>query len=139
MTLTVSLSKEGTELTAEAEQRIERMLKQLERRLAHFPEPKALARLKQQVTQRQITVDLRVELGSHAGELISHQSAGTADHAVRLAVEDIERQLERRLSSQRGEQTYGVPSRRLPKSLRPHPLHASEERVEQVPAEVEKT
>jgi hypothetical protein len=36
-------------------------------------------------------------------------------------VADVERQLERRLATQRGEPTYGVPSRREPAQLRPHP------------------
>jgi hypothetical protein len=36
-----------------------------------------------------------------------------------LAVADVERQLERKVASQRGEHRYGVPSRRLPKQLRP--------------------
>lgn len=55
-------------------------------------------------------------LGSH---LISHQGAETVDRAVRIAVEDVERQLEREHAMQRGEPSFGVPSRRLPSNLRP--------------------
>ena len=71
--------------------------------------------------QRRVTADLRVQLGPLAAHLISHQAAESADLAARLAVEDVERQLERRLAKQRGQPTYSVPSRRLPEALRPHP------------------
>jgi hypothetical protein len=53
--------------------------------------------------------------------------AETADRAVHLAVRDVERQLERRHATQRGEPTYGVPSRRLPAELRPANAAPSEE------------
>jgi hypothetical protein len=42
-------------------------------------------------------------------------------------VKDIERQLERRHAQQRGEHSFGVPSRRLPRELRPHPPAAPTE------------
>jgi hypothetical protein len=48
---------------------------------------------------------------------------------VHLAIEDLERQLERRLAGQRGEPTYGVPSRRLPKQLRPSSAPSTESEV----------
>jgi hypothetical protein len=69
--------------------------------------------------QRQVEVDLRVQLGTLGSHLISHQGAETVDRAVRLAVEDVERQLERQHAVQRGEPSFGVPSRRLPSTLRP--------------------
>ena len=124
MTLSIQLSVDETELDERTEARVRRLLETFSRRVSQFSEPKAVARLQSYNQQRLIEVDLRVELGSHAGELISHRSAPTADGAVRLAVEDLERQLERRLSTQRGEPTFGVPSRRLPKQLRPHPVNA---------------
>jgi hypothetical protein len=65
-------------------------------------------------------VDLRVQLGPLGAHLVSHQRAGTTAHAVRLAVEDVERQLERRHADQRGEASFGVPSRREPAALRPN-------------------
>jgi hypothetical protein len=71
-----------------------------------------------------VAVDLRLELGPLGSHLISHQAAETADRAVRLAVEDVERQLERQLAVQRGEPSFGVPSRREPTSLRPSKLAA---------------
>jgi ribosome-associated translation inhibitor RaiA len=126
MTLTVNISSQGMQLSPEVERRTERLVHQLDRRLIHFSEPNAILRLRQQEAQRLISVDLRVDLGSRADSLISHQSADTADHAVRRAVEDVERQLERRLAVQRGEPTFGVPSRRLPKSTRPKPFIVQE-------------
>jgi hypothetical protein len=38
---------------------------------------------------------------------------------VRLAMADVERQLERQHAVQSGEPSFGVPSRRLPTELRP--------------------
>jgi hypothetical protein len=98
-----------------------RHLKSLEQRTTHFADPVARIRLSAQRLPRLVQVDLRVALGPREADLISHQSAETPDHAVRLAVQDIERQLERKISQLRGEESWGVPSRRLPKSTRPHP------------------
>jgi ribosome-associated translation inhibitor RaiA len=109
----------GFRLSAIDEGRIEHHLNRLERRLVHHPEPSAMLVLTQHRSQRQIEVDLRIELGPLGSHLISHQGAETVDRAVRLAVEDVERQLERHHAQQSGEPTFGVPSRRLPRSLRP--------------------
>lgn len=122
MTLNVRIHADGFDLKPEVGERIEHMLDRLDQRIAHFSEPKAVVRLREEGTPKLTAVDLRVELGSHAGELVSHQTAPTADHAMRLALEDVERQLERRLSTQRGEASYGVPSRREPRTERPAPL-----------------
>ncbi|MBI3972383.1 MAG: HPF/RaiA family ribosome-associated protein [Chloroflexi bacterium] len=100
---------------------IDGQLRSLERRLAHHPEPAAVLTFTPHPDQRQIEVDLRVQLSPLGQHLISHQAAETAEHAVKLAVDDVERQLERRHAMQRGEPAYGVPSRRLPAHLRPHP------------------
>jgi hypothetical protein len=130
MPLEVQLHSGDCQLGAEQEQRIRLQLRALEGRLVHFSEPVARLVLRQQGEQRRIYVDLRIELGPKGGELISHQSAETPEHAVRLAIEDAERELERRLSSQRGEATFGVPSRRRPNQARPHPLEKGEETEE---------
>ncbi|HEY7032821.1 MAG TPA: HPF/RaiA family ribosome-associated protein [Thermomicrobiales bacterium] len=127
MALTTQIHGGDARLGEQQNARIHRHLRRLERRLVHFPAPTAIMTLRRRPEPRQVTVDLRVELGPMAGELVSHQAAETPDHAVRLAVEDAERQLERRLATQRGEPTYGVPSRRLPRSHRPHPLSEGEE------------
>lgn len=121
MALAIILETHDCPLGRDQERRIRRRLERLGERLSHFPEPTATAVLKRHETQRQVETALRVELGPLGAHLISHQAAETAPHAVRLAVEDVERQLERHLAQQRGEHTYGVPSRRLPKADRPHP------------------
>ena len=125
MALGITLETRDCPLGADEERHIRHQLEMLGQRLAHFPEPIATAVLKQHDLQRQVEVALRVELGPLGKHLISHQAAETATHAVRLAVEDVERQLERSLSRQRGEHTFGVPSRRLPKADRPHPPKTS--------------
>ena len=121
MTLNVTLETKRCALSEIAERRIRHRFAALGHRLAHFPDPRAVAVLEDHPQQRRVTAGVRVALGPHAGHLISHQAGATADQAIRLAVQDVLRQLERRLATQRGEQTYGVPSRRLPAPLRPHP------------------
>jgi ribosome-associated translation inhibitor RaiA len=99
--MNTTLRTEQVTLSKLQEQRILHRLHALGRRLQHFPEPKAELVLRSRPTQRHIAADLRVQLGPLAAHLISHQQAETADHAARLAVEDVERQLERRLASLR--------------------------------------
>jgi ribosome-associated translation inhibitor RaiA len=82
-------------LSARQERRIERHLHHLERRLEHQPEPVVTMILSRQGPERYVIADLRVQLG-HLGEhLVSHERGETADGAARLAVEDVERQIER--------------------------------------------
>jgi ribosome-associated translation inhibitor RaiA len=133
MALEIKLQLHGLALTGAEERRILRHLHALEQRLVHRPEPTAELVLRQYGAQRQVRVDLRVQLAPLGPHLVSHQAAETADRAIRLAVEDVERQLERRQAAQRGEPTYGVPSRRLPAELRPHPL--ARDTVEEAAAE----
>jgi ribosome-associated translation inhibitor RaiA len=121
MALEVQLETRRCELSEAEVARIRNQLRGLERRLEHFPEPTAMLVVEEHEAQRRVTVELRVQLGPLAGHLISHQTAETPDRAVRLAVDDVERQLERRLATQRGQPTFGVPSRRLPEELRPRP------------------
>jgi ribosome-associated translation inhibitor RaiA len=112
VTLEIILQTGHAALTDAEERRLERRFQALDRRLAHFPNPVARLKLTDHREQRRVQADLRVQLGPLGGHLISHQSGDTVDHAVRLAIEDVERQLERRLAMQRGEPSYGVPSRR---------------------------
>jgi ribosome-associated translation inhibitor RaiA len=123
MTLETRLEVVGLTLTAAAERRIRHQLRTLDHHfLASRPAPHAVLVLRQHAAQRQVEANLQVQLGPLAGHVVSHQTAETADHAVRLAVADLERQLEHRRAFQQGEPTYGVPSRRLPAHLRPHPF-----------------
>jgi ribosome-associated translation inhibitor RaiA len=85
--------------------RIEHHLPHLERRLVHFSEPSATVTLREHPACRQVRVELQVALGPQEGDVISHQEADAPDHAVRSAVTDAERQLERRLAAQRDEPT----------------------------------
>jgi ribosome-associated translation inhibitor RaiA len=121
MALSVEIHHRGSTLEPIEQRRIERQLRSLERRMANFPDPRAELALAPAAQQRLVRVDLRVALGPHGGHLVSHQEAETADLATKRAVDDVKRQLERRLSSMRGEAAYGVPSRRLPSDLRPNP------------------
>jgi len=126
MTMEISLTIEGYALAEDEERRIMRQLGVLERRLVHRPEPTTRLVLRQERLQRTIAAQLQVQLGPLGPSLISHQRAATAERAVRLAVADIERQLERQLAKQRAEPTYGVPSRRLPAASRPARVAAAE-------------
>lgn len=126
MALQSSVQIKGFELNEAESRRVLHQLEALERRLVHRPEPSAVLVLKRHAGQRAIEASLRVELGPLGPHLVSHQRAETADHATRLAVEDVERQLERQIAAQRGEPSFGVPSRREPKQERPHPPGRSE-------------
>lgn len=130
MALETKLDVHNLVLSNDEDRRIRQHLAGLERRLIHRPDPTAVLQLEEHTARRQVQADLRVRLGPLGPQLISHQAAPTADHAVRLAVEDIKRQLERRTARQRGEHSYGVPSRRLPAHLRPNPPGAPTSEVE---------
>jgi hypothetical protein len=121
MTLSIQLELEGLSLSRVDERRLRAHFQSLERRLEDRPEPAAVLVLQQHADQRRVAADLRVELGPLGPTVVSHQAAETPDRAARLAVEDVERQLERRTSEQRGDAAFGVPSRREPRRLRPHP------------------
>jgi ribosome-associated translation inhibitor RaiA len=115
----VELNTPKTQLNPDAEKRIRRHVAGLERRLVKFANPLITITIKDRVTERRHTADIRVQLGVDGVELVSHNDGESAEHAVRLAIEDVERQLERSVSTLRGEATYGTPSRREPRDLRP--------------------
>jgi hypothetical protein len=103
MTLTITLERHGAQLSPTDERRMQHHLEHLGRRLVNRPEPTAVLSISEQGHRHEIVASLRVQLGPLGPTLVSSQSASTADQATRLAVEAIERQLERRISSQRGE------------------------------------
>ena len=115
----VELHTPKTELSQDSEKRIQRHVAGLERRLVNFPTALISLTIRDRTTERRHTVDLRVNLGVDGDVLVSHQSGDSAEHATRLAVEDVQRQLERYVSGLRGEAAYGTPSRREPRDLRP--------------------
>jgi ribosome-associated translation inhibitor RaiA len=112
--LTTIISSEHLTLSAAEEARLRRLLAALERRLVHHPSPVAEIGLTQLDGPRRVEVDLRLRLGPLGAHLISRQAAATLQRAARLAIDDIERQLERQHAEQRGEASFGVPSRRRP-------------------------
>jgi hypothetical protein len=122
MTLETRLEVQGFTLSEVARQRIDHHLAALDRQLlSHRPAPTAVLVLRAHAAQRLVEATLQVQLGPLGPHVVSHQAAETADRAARLAVADVERQLERRQARQRGEHTFGVPSRREPAASRPHP------------------
>jgi ribosome-associated translation inhibitor RaiA len=108
-----------TNLGPDSEHRIQRHIAGLERRLVKFQNPQGKLTVRDRPTERRHTADLVLELGVDGVELVSHCAGESPEHAARLAIEDVERQLERYMSTLRGEPTFGTPSRREPKDLRP--------------------
>jgi ribosome-associated translation inhibitor RaiA len=135
MAYTIQIHRGSLDLSTNREERVMRHLQSLERRLGRFPDPVATLRFTDHPARREVEVDLRLELVPKGTHILSHQTAETADHAVRLAVEDVERQLEKQLASMRGEESWGVPSRREPESDRPNPPTATPEPAGQDKAE----
>ena len=107
-----------TNLGPDSEHRIQRHIAGLERRLVKFHNPNGRLTVKDRPTERRHTADLVLDLGVDGVELVSHHAGESAEHAARLAIEDVERQLERYVSTLRGEASFGTPSRREPKELR---------------------
>ena len=117
MTLTITLERHGVPLTAAQERRVHRHLTTLGRRLERRPEPIAVLSFAGPNGQHEIEASLRVQLGPLGPTLTGSQAASTPDRAAHLAIQSIERRLERLVAGQRGEPSYGVPSRRRLGSL----------------------
>ncbi len=115
----IEIKTPKTTLAPDSEKRVARHLDGLERRLVNFSNAEVDVTIRDRATERRYTADIHLRPGVDSTDLISHQQGETAEQAVRLAVEDIERQLERYISTLRGEAAYGTPSRREPKDLRP--------------------
>lgn len=133
----VELHTPKTELSQDSEKRIQRHIAGLERRLVNFPTALISLTVRDRATERRHTVDLRVNLGVDSDVLVSHQSGESAEHATRLAVEDVERQLERYVATLRGKHAFGTPSRREPRDLRPGTQPVEEEEFDDEGAEPE--
>lgn len=95
MGLTTILSTGTVPLTEIDRRRITRQMRKLEQRLVHHPSPIVSLALSRHPQRRQVDVSLRVQVGPLGLHLVSHQHSRIATHAVRLAIEDVERQLER--------------------------------------------
>jgi ribosome-associated translation inhibitor RaiA len=121
MSLSIQVDLQGLTLPGVDQRRMRSHLRSLERRLKNRPEPAAVLVLREHPDQRRVEADVRVQLGPLGPTLVSHQEAETPDLAIKRAVEDVERELERQVSEQHGDASFGVPSRREPRRLRPHP------------------
>lgn len=112
MPLKTELQVRGFVLNPLEERRIERNLNRLERRLKDDNDAVVQIVLDWHDDQRRVHASLRLSRTNLGGIFVSHVSAETADQAVREATDEIERQIEKRMATLRGEETYGVPSRR---------------------------
>lgn len=112
MALTMTMKRHGVPLDSIQEQRVQHHLTALERRLLHRPDPIAVLSFSACDRHHEVVASLRLQLGPLGPTLTSEQTSQTPDRAAHLAIQAVERQLERLLAGQRGEPSYGVPSRR---------------------------
>jgi ribosome-associated translation inhibitor RaiA len=119
MAVTPTIVNRAGELTEVEQKRIDRSLDGIGKRLANFTNPSIDLTLASSQQPGSIDATLRVVLGVRDTTLRSSETSRTADHAVKLACDDIKRQLEKTVAELRGADTYGTPSRRNPEHLRP--------------------
>jgi ribosome-associated translation inhibitor RaiA len=119
MAVTPTIVNRAGELTEVERKRIDRSLDGIGKRLANFTNPSIDLTLASSQQPGSIDATLRVVLGVRDTTLRSSETSRTADHAVKLACDDIKRQLEKTVAELRGADTYGTPSRRNPEHLRP--------------------
>jgi ribosome-associated translation inhibitor RaiA len=119
MAVTPTIVNRAGELTEVEQKRIDRSLEGIGKRLANFTNPSIDLTLASSQQPGSIDATLRVVLGVRDTTLRSSETSRTADHAVKLACDDIKRQLEKTVAELRGADTYGTPSRRNPEHLRP--------------------
>jgi ribosome-associated translation inhibitor RaiA len=119
MAVTPTIVNRAGELTEVEQKRIDRSLDGIGKRLANFTNPSIDLTLASSQQPGSIDANLRVVLGVRDTTLRSSETSRTADHAVKLACDDIKRQLEKTVAELRGADTYGTPSRRNPEHLRP--------------------
>ncbi|HLH21133.1 MAG TPA: hypothetical protein VK066_01320 [Chloroflexota bacterium] len=112
MVATTRIKIRGLALNDLEARRIERQLRALGQRLESAPDPLITLLLDRPGGRTDVSARLRVRLGHLGGHLVSRETGTTADQAVRGAVARISRQLERQRANQRGEPTFGEPSRR---------------------------
>ncbi len=119
MTVTPTIVNRSGELTDVEQKRIDRSLETIGKRLANFNNPSVDLTLGKATQAGSIDATVRVVLGVRDITLRSTETSRTADHAVKLACDDIKKQLEKAVAELRGADTYGTPSRRNPDYLRP--------------------
>lgn len=119
MATTPTIVNRAGALTDLEQKRIDRSLESIGKRLTKFVNPTIDLTLANAKQAGSVDATLRVVLGVRDTVLRSTETSRTADHAVKLACDDIKKQLEKTVADLRGEDTYGVPSRRDPEHLRP--------------------
>jgi ribosome-associated translation inhibitor RaiA len=119
MAVSPTITNRADELTDIEQKRIDRSLESLAKRLEKFTNPRIDLVLEKAKLAGSVDAALTVVLGVRDTTLRSTETSRTADHAVKLACDDIKKQLERTVAELRGTDSYGTPSRRNPEHLRP--------------------
>lgn len=119
MAVSPTIINRADELTDVEQKRIERSLESLAKRLEKFSNPEIDLTIEKAKLQGSVDATIKVVLGVRDTTLRSTETARTPDHAVKLACDDIKKQLERTVADLRGADSYGTPSRRNPEHLRP--------------------
>ncbi|MCA9859934.1 MAG: hypothetical protein KC438_09435 [Thermomicrobiales bacterium] len=119
MAVTPTIVNRADELTEIEQKRIDRTLESLAKRLTNFSNPAVELTLSNAKLAGSVDASLRVILGVRDITLRSTETARSADHATKLACDDVKKQLERTIADLRGEESFGTPSRRNPEHLRP--------------------
>lgn len=119
MAVTPTIVNRANALTEVEQKRIDRSLDALGKRLASFNNPSIELTLAPSKQPASVDATLRVVLGVRDTVLRSTETSRTADHAAKLACDDIKKQLEKTVAELRGADTYGSPSRRNPEHMRP--------------------
>lgn len=119
MVVSQTITNRTEELTDVEQKRIDHSLEGISKRLVKFNNPSIDLTLTESRQPGSVDASLRVVLGVRDTTLRSTETAKTADQAVKLACDDIKKQLEKVVADLRGEESYGTPSRRNPDSMRP--------------------
>ncbi len=119
MAVTPTIVNRAGALSDVEQKRIDRSLEGIAKRLASFTNPSVDVTISPSKQPASVDASMRVVLGVRDTVLRSTETSRTADHAVKLACDDIKRQLEKTMADLRGADTYGIPSRRNPEHLRP--------------------
>jgi len=119
MAVSPTIINRAGELSELEQKRIDRTLESLSKRLDNFTNPEIDLTLEKAKVAGSVDATLRVVLGVRDTTLRSTETSRTADNAVKLACDDVKKQLERVVADLRGADSFGTPSRRNPEHLRP--------------------
>lgn len=119
MAVTPTIVNRAGDLSEVEQKRIDRSLDAIAKRLTSFANPEIDLTLTSGQQNGSVNATVRVVLGVRDSILRSTETSRTADNAVKLACDDIKKQLEKTVADLRGTDSYGTPSRRNPEHLRP--------------------